>query len=219
MYDIYAIITGPLAWLSFAVFLGGSLYRFISLYQLARKKDGAVFQYMNLAYALRSIAHWLTPFGARNMRLNPVMTVVTFSFHIALFIAPLFVFAHVVLLEESFGIHWITLSDRVADILSMVVVFSCIFFFARRIMRPEVKYLTTWVDIVILIIVAAPFATGVWVFHQWAGFPTMTLVHILSGELMLAIIPFTKLFHMFLFPFTRGYIGSEFGGVRMAKDW
>jgi hypothetical protein len=24
---------------------------------------------------------------------------------------------------------------------------------------------------------------------------------------------------MFLFFFTRGYMGSEFGGVRFAKDW
>jgi len=71
----------------------------------------------------------------------------------------------------------------------------------------------------ILFIVAAPFISGFWVYHQWAGFPTMTIIHILSGEIMLAAIPFTKLFHMFLFPFTRGYMGSEFGGVRMAKDW
>jgi len=41
----------------------------------------------------------------------------------------------------------------------------------------------------------------------------------LSGEVMLAIIPFTKLSHMLFFPITRGYMGSEFGGVRQAKDW
>lgn len=219
MHEIYALITGPLAWLSFAVFIGGSLFRFIGLYRLAREKDGAIFQYMNLKFALRSIGHWLTPFGSRNMRLNPAMTVVTFAFHISLFIAPLFLFAHVVMIQESFGIHWITLTNFTGDILSGIVILSCIFFAGRRMMLPEVKYLTTWVDIVILVIVAAPFVTGFWVFHQWAGFPTMTIVHIISGELMLAIIPFTKLFHMFLFPFTRGYIGSEFGGVRMAKDW
>jgi hypothetical protein len=44
-------------------------------------------------------------------------------------------------------------------------------------------------------------------------------MHILSGEVMLAAIPFTRLSHMLFFPFTRGYMGSEFGGVRHAKDW
>lgn len=219
MHDIYTLVTGPLAWLSFALFLGGSLFRFTCLYRLAKKKDSAVFEYMSLRYALRSIAHWLTPFATRNMRLNPAMTIVTFAFHLCLFIAPLFLFAHVILIQESFGFHFPTLPNAVADIFSIIVVLSCLFFAGRRIFLPEVKYLTTWVDIAILVAVAAPFFTGVWVYHQWAGFQTMTLIHILSGELMIAIIPFTKLFHMFLFPFIRGYIGSEFGSVRMAKDW
>ena len=48
---------------------------------------------------------------------------------------------------------------------------------------------------------------------------TMAIAHILSGEIMIAAIPFTRLIHMIFFPFTRGYIGSEFGGIRHARDW
>jgi len=219
MHATYSFVTGPLAWLAFIIFIGGSSFRFYSLYTLARKKDPLVFEYMNLKFALRSIAHWLTPFGSRNMTLNPAMTVVTFAFHICLFLVPLFVFAHVLMWKESFNISWFTLPGIVADLMTLVVIFSCGFFLFRRLMLPEVKYLTTAVDYFILFIVAAPFISGFWVYHQWAGFPTMTIIHILSGEIMLTAIPFTKLFHMFLFPFTRGYMGSEFGGVRMAKDW
>ncbi len=219
MHDAYIFITGPLAWLSFILFIGGSIWRFVSLYQLAKKKDGFVFQYFDLNYALRSIAHWIIPFASKNMKMHPVMTIVTFAFHICLFVLPLFVFAHVLLWKENWNISWITLSDPVADVLTMIVLGSCLFFFLRRLFLPEVNYLTTSVDYIILFIVAAPFFTGLWVYHQWAGFPTMTLIHIISGEIMLAAIPFTKLFHMALFPFTRGYMGSEFGGVRMAKDW
>lgn len=219
MYDMYSIVTGPLAWLAFIVFIFGSAGRFYLLFSEAKKKDGAVFEYMNLKFALRSIFHWILPFGSRNMRLNPAMTIVTFAFHICLFMVPLFVLAHVILWKEGFNISWFTLPEGMADIMTLIVIASCFFFFIRRIILPEVKYLTTAVDFIILFIVAAPFISGYWVYHQWAGFPTMTIIHILSGELMLAIIPFTKLFHMFLFPFTRGYIGSEFGGIRMAKDW
>lgn len=219
MYDSYSFVTGPLAWIAFLVFIGGSAWRFLTLYSLARKKDGAVFEYMDFKFAIRSISHWITPFASHNMRINPIMTIVTFAFHICLFCVPVFVFAHVVLWKESWNISWVTLSDPVADIMTLIVIGSCLFFFIRRLMLPEVKYLTTAVDFIILLIVAAPFMTGFWVYHQWAGYPTMTLIHIVSGEIMLMAIPFTKLFHMFLFPFTRGYIGSEFGGVRMAKDW
>ena len=219
MHDIYQLLTGPLAWLSFIVFIGGSAYRFVSLYKLAKKKDGVVFEYMSLRFALRSIAHWLTPFATESMRKNPAMTVVTFAFHICLVILPLFVFAHVLMWKEIFNISWITIPNQVADIMTLVVIGSCIFFLLRRIMMPEVKYLTTAVDYLILFIVAMPFISGYWAYHQWVGYPFMTLVHIFSGEVMLMAIPFTKLFHMFLFPFIRGYTGSEFGGIRMAKDW
>jgi nitrate reductase gamma subunit len=47
----------------------------------------------------------------------------------------------------------------------------------------------------------------------------MFILHILSGEILLAAIPFTRLSHMIYAPFTRAYMGSEFGGVRHARDW
>jgi hypothetical protein len=40
-----------------------------------------------------------------------------------------------------------------------------------------------------------------------------------SGALWLMIIPFTRIVHMLFFPFTRAYMGNEFGYVRNARDW
>ncbi|MBF0411115.1 MAG: nitrate reductase [Desulfamplus sp.] len=219
MHSYYSFVTGPLAWIAFIVFICGSIWRFNSLWQLTKKKDSAVFEYMDRKFALRSIAHWLIPFGSRSMQLNPAMTVATFLFHICLFITPIFVFGHVMLWKENFNISWFALPNMAADVMTFIVIGSCIFFLWRRIKLPHVKYLTTPLDFIILMIVAAPFMTGFWAYHQFPGFVSMTIIHIVSGEIMLMAIPFTKLFHMFLFPFTRGYIGSEFGGVRMAKDW
>jgi hypothetical protein len=47
----------------------------------------------------------------------------------------------------------------------------------------------------------------------------MMSLHVLAGDIMLAAIPFTRLSHMILSPFTRAYMGSEFGAVRHARDW
>ena len=47
----------------------------------------------------------------------------------------------------------------------------------------------------------------------------MMILHIVSGEIMLVAIPFTRLSHMLFSPFTRAYMGSEFGGIRHARDW
>jgi hypothetical protein len=72
---------------------------------------------------------------------------------------------------------------------------------------------------VILLLVAAPFVTGYFAYHQWFNYPLFLNLHIFSGEIMLVAIPFTRLSHMIFSPFTRAYMGSEFGAVRHAKDW
>ena len=219
MHDIYNFVSGPLVWVSFIIFIGGSIYRLVSMGLLAKKKDNVIYADLNRKDALRSIFHWIIPFGSVSMRKNPVMTLVAFSFHICLIAVPLFLFAHIILWKESWNISWWFLSDATADFMTLIVIGSCIFFLVRRIVLPEVKYLTTVSDYVILAIVAAPFITGFWTYHQFFGYKVMGIIHILSGEIMLAAIPFTRLSHMFFFPVTRGYMGSEFGSVRQAKDW
>jgi nitrate reductase gamma subunit len=103
--------------------------------------------------------------------------------------------------------------------MTIVVIASCVFFLVRRIVLPEVKYLTSISDYVILAMVSAPFITGFWTYHQWPGFKIMGIFHMIAGEILLAAIPFTRLIHMVFSPFTRAYMGSEFGAVRNAKDW
>jgi nitrate reductase gamma subunit len=219
MHSLYYLVSGPLVWVSFALFFGGIIYRIISMARLARKKDIVVFEYMSPYYALRSILHWIVPFGSVNMRKRPVMTVVTFCFHLCLLALPLFLFAHVMLVKESWDVSWATLPDGVADLMALIVIGACAFFLGRRLIIPEAKFLTSASDYLILAIVAAPFITGFWTYHQLIGFKAIAILHILSGEIMLAAIPFTRLSHMIFFPFTRGYMGSEFGAVRHAQDW
>jgi nitrate reductase gamma subunit len=101
----------------------------------------------------------------------------------------------------------------------VLVIGGCIFFLVRRLVLTEVKFLTSPSDFVLIAVVLAPFITGFWSYHQWIGYRYMTIAHMLAGEIMLAAIPFTRLSHMLFFPFTRGYMGSEFGAIRHAKDW
>lgn len=219
MHALFNFVSGPLVWVAVGLFVGGSLYRLISMFALARKKDPMVISYMSPYYALRSIVHWIVPFGSTNSRRNPLFSLITFAFHLCLLILPLFLLAHVVLIKEAWDISWWYLPEALADVMTVVVVGACVFFLVRRLVLPEVKYLTTASDFVILAIVAAPFVTGFWAHHQWPGFEVVGLLHILSGEVMLVAIPFTRLSHMLFFPFTRGYLGSEFGAIRHARDW
>jgi nitrate reductase gamma subunit len=219
MHSLYNFVSGPLAWTAFIIFLAGSLYRLIRLLVLIQKKEPFILTYFSLKYSLRSIFHWSIPFGTENMRRHPLFTIVAFIFHFCLLATPLFLLAHVMLIEEAWNLSWWSLPEGSAVVMTVIVIAACIFFLVRRLVSPEVQYVTSASDFVILAIVAAPFVTGFLAYYQWFDYQWMLILHILSGEIMLVAIPFTRLSHMFTAPLTRAYMGSEFGAVRHAKDW
>jgi nitrate reductase gamma subunit len=219
MDTVYNFVSGPLAWVAFIVFIFGSLFRLISMIVLVHKKEKFIYTYMSWKYSLRSILHWIIPFGTTNWRKHPVLTIVTFAFHLCLVITPVFLLAHVVLWDEAFSLSWWVLPDRLAILMTLIVIGGCVFFLVRRLVSPEVQYVTSASDYAILAIVAIPFITGFLAYYQWFGYPFLTILHIVAGEVMLAAIPFTRLSHMLFAPLTRAYMGSEFGGVRHARDW
>lgn len=219
MYDVYFFVSGPLCWAAFALFFCGCLYRLISMLLLVKKKEPFIFTYMSLKYSLRSMFHWLLPFGTVNWKRHPALTIFTFAFHLCLFLTPVFLLSHLVLLEEAWSFRWGALPDSMADFMTVIVIVCSVFFLVRRIVLPEVKFVTGPSDYVLLAIVAAPFITGFIAYHQWFAYPNFVIAHIISGEIMLVAIPFTRLSHMIFSPFTRAYMGSEFGKVRHARDW
>jgi len=215
---MYELVRGPLVWIAFIVFIGGGLYTTISTLLLARKEKG-VFQTVSLKFSFRSLAHWLVPFSTRITRLRPFFSVVSFSFHFCLLFTPLFLMGHAVSWHESWGISWWSMPEGFADVLTLVVIFGCLFFGVRRVTAPEVRNVTSWSDWLLLILVAGPFITGFLAHHQVFQYETMIILHIISGALWLIAIPFTRLSHMIWFGFSRAYMGSEFGAVRNARDW
>jgi len=219
MNAAYQFVTGPLAWAAWGIFLLGSAYRLITMYQLAKAKDATSLAFMSWHFSLRSIINWLIPFNALGWRKSPAMTVATFAFHICLLAAPIFLVAHVMLWDQAFGVRYVTIPDNVADIMTLVVIAACLYFAGRRLVQPEVRYITTPQDWVALVIVLAPFLTGFLAYHQAIDYDAMIILHVVAGEIMLAAIPFTRLSHMVFAAFTRAYMGSEFGGVRHARDW
>lgn len=219
MHALYAFVAGPLAWIAFILFFGGLLLRLIQLLVLVNKTEKFIFSYMSFKYSLRSIGHWILPFATVNWRRHPVLTTVTFIFHICLLLAPVFLLAHVILIDEAIGLSWWTLPDAVADTMTLLIIAGGIFFLVRRLTQPEVQYVTDASDYILLAIVLAPFITGFMAYHHWFDVRWMTILHILSGEVMLIAIPFTRLNHMIFSIFTRAYMGSEFGKVRQAQDW
>ena len=215
---MYEFARGPLVWIAMLAFVGGSLYKIVSMLKLARSEK-SVLPIMSFKFGLRSLAHWLVPFGSENMRLRPLFTLLSFAFHICVLLTPLLVMGHAVLWHESWRVSWWSLPPDAADTMTLIVVLCCAVFLIRRIAMPEVRNVTGVSDFLLLLIVAAPFVTGFLAHWQLLPYEQILTAHIITGALWLIAIPFTRLSHMIWFVFTRSYMGSEFGSIRRSRDW
>lgn len=219
MQTLYNIATGPLLWVTFAVFIIGSVWRIVSMIRTARKKDIGAISYMSVGYSFRSIGRWLIPFGTLGWKANPGLTTATFIFHISLLLLVLFAPGHAIMWDYNFGLGIWSMPEALADVLTVAAVCCCLYFLYRRLAVPAVRFVTTPHDWMILALVALPFVSGILAKWQIGGSLFMSLLHVLSGEAVLLAIPFTRLSHALYSPFTRAYMGSEFGGVRHVPDW
>ncbi len=207
--DVYELLRGPLAWIAFSICLGGTAARLILL--LARAKQiKRLHPAKSLRGGIKSMGRGLIPFGLDYMREHPWFVLATFVFHLCVLATPLFLLAHIVLIYESWRIQWGSLPDSLADIMTFVVLAGAFFLAARRLVVKEVRRLSSSADWALLLLIAGVFLTGMIAYHHWGPYRTMLITHILAGELLLVLIPFSKLIHMILFFFTRGYLGAEY---------
>jgi nitrate reductase gamma subunit len=118
--------------------------------------------------------------------------------------------------ESRFEWSWPAIPDGLAGWMTLILIAIAVFFLLRRIISPGVRLISNAADYILLIIIVLPFLTGYFLTHgtvdriAFLG-DNMQLIHMLTGELMLILIPFTKLSHYILFFFSRGAIGIEFG--------
>jgi len=219
MDGLYTFLVGPALWVTLSIFVVGLICRVFYLYGLSRERDKVFYNHMDWNWALRSIVHWLIPLGSASMRSQPVFSIAFFLFHVLLFGVPIFLSAHNILLQEWVGWSLWSFSDELADILTIVMMAIMAFLFLRRLFRPEVRILTSAWDYTLLLLTFLPFFTGFLAYHQWGPYPLILILHIIFAEVLLVIIPFSKLGHMILWFFSRSFIGFEMGARRGARSW
>ncbi len=211
---MYAFLTGPMLWVSFLVFALGMTYRVIWYIRgLDWRLDRVAYKpHLSMGFrgAIQSIYRWLTPLGSRSWRTQPFMATGFFFFHVGAVIVPIFLAGHNVILQERFGFSLPVLPMCVADALTILAIIGLGMLALRRIALSEVRILTSPYDWFILALSAAPFITGFIARMHMGDYDFWLLAHILTGELMLILAPFTKLSHIVLFFMSRGQLGMDF---------
>jgi len=221
----YDFISGPMVWIAFTVFFTGLLFRIFKVLSLTGKQTisrltpgpGRFIPKKPDKEDNKDWAMWLKLSIAG---VNPFMTILSTIFHVLLIIMPIFVLGHNVLLDNSFGISFFSLSENISDYLTLIVIICAAVFLYRRLFLDRVKAITTWEDYFFLFLAAAPFITGYLAYHQiFANYKLIISLHILSGELMLMAVPFTKFVHMIYFVIIRFIVVSEYSLGKGNRTW
>jgi len=212
-----AYVRGPMVWIALIVFVSGSAYQILRLFLLSRKAGPVVGRVPASPGANRArnrpIVDRLTRIrnriGLTVFGTYPITATVSTVFHVSIFLTPLFLLGHNVLIELSLGVSLPSFPEAVSDGLTLVVILCCAFFLARRMVVPKVRVISSFSDYLVLGLAGVPFLSGFLAYHQIYDYQTVMLVHMISGELMLIAIPFTKLTHMTFFFFNRFLVVNE----------
>ncbi|MBI4633196.1 MAG: hypothetical protein HY742_04835 [Deltaproteobacteria bacterium] len=221
---MYDLIEGPFLSLAFIIFVLGLLYQGSRFFQLTRKKEWIAPPLPGAEKRVKKsvgqfIIDGLASVKGTLWKTDPLMMIVTSAFHVCLILAPIFLLAHNVLLDQSWGIGLWSFPESFTDWLTIVVLICVAFFLMRRLFLARVRAITSFYDYFVLLIAAAPFLTGYLAYHQWFDYRTVMILHILTAELMLITVPFTKLGHMLFFFLYRFLIGSEYSFTRGSRTW
>jgi nitrate reductase gamma subunit len=214
--DFFSLVEGPLLWIAFLTFIIGSILRVAMLFFVSRKTDKIIYEHFSWKYVFATYGRWLLPLN-KDVAKNPIFTILVYIFHLCLIVVPIWLSSHIILWEESrFEWSWAPIPDGLADWMTLILLGIAIFFLLRRIFSADIRLLSSFSDYLLLVVTTLPFMTGYFVTHgtlENVGFlgDNMQLIHMLSGELMLILIPFTRLSHAFLFFFSRASTGIEFG--------
>jgi len=219
---MYELARGPLVWISLVVFLLGTVYQVFRFYALSRKvvkaaplpspKKKKGFSPARIRHLLKQVRH--TVFA-----LHPVTMAVSVVFHTLLFVVPLFLLGHTELITISTGLPLWSLPEQVSDKLAIVVLACCVFFLLRRIFLARVRSISSVYDYLVLLLAIVPFWTGFLAYHQIGDYRHIMTGHMISGELMLMAIPFTKLTHMIFFFLNRFLIVNEHTLGKGSRVW
>jgi len=163
---------------------------------------------------------WLVPVG-RLWNKRPVYSSVSVLFHAGLLTVPLFLAAHVLLWRGATGFAWPAMPPWLADGLALLVIVTATLLSLTRLADRRTRALSRGQDYLWPLLLATPFATGYICSHSAVGakaYQQLMFVHVYSGDLILLLIPFTRIAHCVLAPFSQAVTAIAWKFVPGAGD-
>lgn len=136
----------------------------------------------------------------------------SYVFHIGLLIVVFFFIPHTQLFRDVFGVFWGGWPNYIIDFFTVLSIAALLYTLVQRFVDPARRILTRWSDYLAWMVTFLPFLTGYMAYHRLGlDYTTMLALHILSVELLMVLLPLTKLTHAVTFAMSRWYTGSNNG--------
>lgn len=142
----------------------------------------------------------------------PVTVVGGYLFHVGYFVALFLFFPHLVVVRELLGFDWPAAPNVVVDAATVIALGAMVALLVSRLTDPVKRFLSGFEDYLVWGVTFLPLLTGYLAYHHLlAPYPLMLALHLLSAELLLVLLPFTKLVHTVTVFLARWYTGAAFG--------
>ncbi|CAK0771613.1 putative Protein DVU_0532 [Gammaproteobacteria bacterium] len=177
------------------LFLMGTVWRLIEIYTLGRKPNLAEPRHIAGASGWHTLyRRFMAPEGM--FQTSPITYIGGYVFHIGLAIVFFLFGPHIKLIRELTGLSWAPFPSSVIDLVTVITLAAMVIVLVDRFRHPVKRFLSGFEDYFTWTVTFLPILTGYFaVKHLLFPYPTLLALHIFSVELLLVMIPFTKLFH------------------------
>ena len=199
------------------VFLLGLVFRTLQNLLLGRPRElatarGGSFGPGMATIARRSLLHAGTTYRG-------YFTIIAgYTFHIGFLVTLFFLNQHIILFKSVLGFGWPAIAPTIIDFFALIAIGALVAVLLHRVMDPVLKQISDYQDYLTWLLTILPLITGFLAMHPMGMSYKMALaLHIMSAELLLVAIPFTKLSHMVSLFISRWYNGA-LAGYRGVKS-
>ena len=215
--ELLTLARGPILDVALLIFAAGVVLRGFEVFSLGRKADLSPARPDSPGSGWQTILSRSIPPPGMISR-APATYIAGYIFHLGLF-ATLFLFApHIEIIRDLTGLSWPALPSGVIDAIAVASIIALIVLLVDRLNNPVKRLLSGLGDYLAWTLTLLPLVTGyLAVNHLLLEYTLMLAIHVLSVAALLALLPFTKLFHTFSVFASRWYNGNIFGRKGVAS--
>ncbi len=202
---------GPMFEWAIAIFALGLLARILEIFVIGRQPNYAEARAGKWGPGFRTVFTRSIADPGTFQR-APFNVIVGWIWHIGFLIALLFFIPHVELIKSLLGFAWPGLPNPVVDLVTAVTLVALVATLVHRLTHPVKKRISTIEDYLVWAVTFLLVLTGYLAYNRIINpYPLALGLHILTAEIFLIVLPFTKLTHIFTTFIARWYNGASFG--------